>query len=133
MQKIANDIEPTCTFLGCKSRAKRIGGDEYWRYCHYNNGGIFGSGESFEQYQIIEQDFLDFIKVVLLNEPNHLIAYSPVLRDIIIRCCVQIEVFFKEWGKFKCSEDPNFSLLKMYNKNQKKEKHVYLYKKDFGV
>ena len=40
MQKIANDIEPTCTFLGCKSRAKRIGGDEYWRYCHYNNGMV---------------------------------------------------------------------------------------------
>lgn len=74
-----------------------------------------GNGETYEQYQIIEQDFIDFIKVIPIDEKYHLKVYSPVLRDIIIRSCIQIEVFFKEMGKYKCSEDEGCSLAKKYN------------------
>ena len=36
----------------------------YLGLCAYHvQGGIFASGETYEQYQIIEQDFIDFIKI----------------------------------------------------------------------
>ena len=57
---------------------------------------MFNSGYSIEMYRIIEDDFIDFISYVPLEE-NHLNVYSPKLADIIIRCCNQIETFFKEW------------------------------------
>lgn len=115
---------PKCKFLGCEENAENIYTKKFWSYCKFHrNGGCFGSGETYEQYQIIEQDFIDFIKYVPLQE-EHLTVHSPVLRDIIIRACVQIEIFFKEWGKYKCCEDPECSLLKSYNKgNGKKERN----------
>lgn len=57
---------------------------------------MFNSGYSIKMYRIIEDDFIDFISYVPLEE-NHLNVYSPKLADIIIRCCNQIETFFKEW------------------------------------
>lgn len=72
-------------------------------YCEYHSSGGIFNGESYEQYQIIEQDFIDFIKVIPLAK-EHFNVYSPILRDIIIRTCVQIEIFFKEWSKEYCSE-----------------------------
>lgn len=60
------------------------------------NLNIFNSGYSIEMYRIIEDDFIDFIRYVPLEE-SHLNVYSPKLADIIIRCCNQIETFFKEW------------------------------------
>ena len=81
-----------------KGRRKHIECNEtkplYLGFCEiHRRGGVFESGETYEQYQIIEQDFIDFIKIVPLNiEDNHKV-YSPVLRDIIIRSCVQIELF----------------------------------------
>jgi hypothetical protein len=90
-------------------------------YCltHYR-GGIFASGETYEQYQIIEEDFIDFIKIVPLNIEENQKVYSPVLRDIIIRCCVQIELFFKEWTKFYCTHPSFENQLKLYNTIDKK-------------
>ena len=106
---------PKCNFIDCSESSQHSHGTHYYDYCEYHrNGGIFGSGESYEQYQIIEQDFIDFIKVVPL-EHNHFGVYSPVLRDIIIRTCVQIEIFFKEWGKQECSMKTDFPLLTKYN------------------
>lgn len=101
-------------------KCKHIECDElnapYLGFCEYHvKGGVFASGETYEQYQIIEQDFIDFIKIVPLNcEINHSV-YSPVLRDIIIRCCVQIELFFKEWLKYHCTEVGFEEQLKIYN------------------
>lgn len=60
------------------------------------NLNMFNSGYSIEMYRLIETDFIDFISYVPLEE-NHLNVYSPKLADIIIRCCNQIETFFKEW------------------------------------
>lgn len=81
-------------------------------------GGIFGSGETYEQYQIIEKDFIEFIKVVPLNDVNHLSVHSPVLRDIILRTCVQIEIYLKEWCKL-ITIDPDSHLYKLYFKEEK--------------
>ena len=109
-----------CTFLGCEESQKYEYG-RYWDYCKFHrNGGIFGSGESYEQYQIIEQDFIDFIKAVPLTA-DHFNVYSPILRDIIIRTCVQVEIFFKEWAKENCSENTNSPFWEKYN-SPKKEK-----------
>lgn len=60
------------------------------------NLNMFNSGYSTEMYRIIENDFIDFISYVPLEE-NNLNVYSPKLADIIMRCCSQIETFFKEW------------------------------------
>src|ERR1700757_956699 len=98
----------TCQFIDCNEPLSQMSFD----YCEYHReGGMFGDGESYEQYQIIEQDFIDFIKVVPLEEA-HFKVHSPLLRDIIIRTCVQIEIFFKEWAKLHISEDSSSSHAK---------------------
>jgi hypothetical protein len=113
----------SCQFIDCNEPLSGMSYD----YCEYHSkGGMFG-GESYEQYQIIEQDFIDFIRVVPLEE-GHFKVHSPILRDIIIRTCVQIEIFFKEWAKLQCTESPNSdhakALLIRYNhKNNKKERN----------
>jgi hypothetical protein len=90
-------------------------------YCSFHyKGGVIADGETYEQYQVIEQDFINFIKIIPINDEDNLKVYSPVLRDIIIRCCVQIEIFFKEWAKFECSEDESSDLFKLYNVLDKK-------------
>ncbi|WP_425077872.1 hypothetical protein [Psychroserpens sp. S379A] len=109
-----------CKHIECNTETH-----DYLGYCEYHySGGVLGTGETYEQYQVIEQDFIDFIKVVPINDDEHLKVHSPVLRDIIIRCCVQIEVFFKEWAKFECSENKNIDLLKRYNEVNKKTNQI---------
>ncbi len=109
-----------CLSIDCRDNAKNWYKNTFFDHCEFHNaGGIFGTGESYEQYQIIESDFIDFIKVVPLT-PEHYNVHSPILRDILIRTCVQIEVFFKEWVKLKCSENSEHSLWTPYrNKNGK--------------
>lgn len=86
-------------------------------YCDFHeNGGYFQNGYTYEQYQIIEEDFLNFIKIIPINDDNHLKIYSPILRDIILRCCIQIEIFFKEWSKY----DFDSNLHNKYNETNKK-------------
>lgn len=72
-------------------------------YCIYHSKNGMFSGESYEQYQIIESDFIDFNRSVPLSE-DHFEVHSPLLRDIIIRSCVQLEIFFKEWARYECSD-----------------------------
>ena len=100
-----------CTHIECEEETKQGG----WKYCAYHqNGGELGNGGLFDQYQIIEQDFIDFIKIIPIDEEEHLKVYSPVLKDIIIRCCVQIETFFKEWAKYSISNNSEISLYSKY-------------------
>ena len=111
---------PKCKHVEC-TEIKPL----YLGYCEiHHRGGIFGSGETYEQYQIIEQDFIDFIKIVPLNDEDNQKVYSPVLRDIIIRCCVQIELFFKEWCKFHCAHQAFENQLKLYNTVDKKTNSI---------
>lgn len=124
----------TCIYLDCDNEYH----NPYSKLCEYHSdGGAIGSGETYEQYQIIEHDFINFIKYVPL-EMSHMNVYSPILRDIIIRTCVQIEIFFKEWSKQVCSDDKKCSLWKKYcHKNNNKEKNwkigdYYYFKKEFS-
>lgn len=90
-----------CRWFECAGTHDPSAKDLFFQYCEYHkNGGIF-SGESFDQYQIIEQDFIDFANSVPLAS-EHMEVHSPKLRDIIIRTCVQIEIFFKESAKNAC-------------------------------
>ena len=108
-----------CKHIECEEQAV------FQEYCKFHHsGGVFGSGETYEQYQIIEQDFIDFIKIIPLNDTDNLKVYSPILRDIIIRSCVQIELFFKEWGKFECSNKSFENLYKLYNAVDKKSNSI---------
>lgn len=110
-------VEKTiCKHIECTDTKTSFGG-----YCllHFQ-GGIFSTGETYEQYQIIEQDFIDFIKIIPLNIKENQNVYSPILRDIIIRCCVQIELFFKEWCKYNCNNKGYENQLKLYNTIDKK-------------
>ena len=68
VESITNNPDiPKCKFLGCE-QPQKLQWKQYVAYCEYHeNGGAFGSGESYEQYQIIEQDFIDFIKAVPLR------------------------------------------------------------------
>ena len=110
-----------CNFIDC-TQEKSYKGD---KYCDYHlKGSVLGNGKAYDQYQLIEQDFIDFIKVVPIDEPKHMKVHSPVLRDIIIRSCVEIELFFKEWSKYECSENENSKLLKEYNKIKNGEKEA---------
>lgn len=125
--------EKSCIYLECDNEYY----NPYSKLCSFHSdGGVMGSGETYEQYQIIEHDFINFIKYVPL-ETNHLKVYSPILRDIIIRTCVQIEIFFKEWSKQVCSDNKEGSLWKAYShKNGKKEKNwsigdYYHFKSEF--
>lgn len=103
-----------CYYLDCKEEVR-----QGFESCNYHlNGGPFGSGETYERYQIIEQDFIDFIKNVPLDE-SHFDVYSPVLRDIIIRTCTEIEIFFKEWSKQICSGNNENPLWEEYKKKRK--------------
>lgn len=103
--------ENKCLHLDCEE--EKLKG---WKFCAFHNeGGVLGNGELFDQYQIIEENFISFIKIIPINDNNHLKVHSPVLRDIIIRSCVQIEIFFKEWAKFDCSVEINHPLLEKYN------------------
>ncbi|GAA0746246.1 hypothetical protein GCM10009431_22380 [Gaetbulibacter jejuensis] len=105
----------------CKHIECDIETEGYLGYCQFHfSGGVLGNGETYEQYEIIEQDFIDFIKIVPINETEHLKVHSPILRDIIIRCCVQIEVFFKEWAKYICSEHNDIELFTLYHEKYRK-------------
>lgn len=119
-----------CKHLECQEEVLQLS------LCEYHlQGGIFGTGETYEQYQIIEEDFLNFIKIIPLSEKNNLIVYSPLLRDIIIRTCVQIELFFKEWAKFDHHLDNTNHIYNSYNKVDKRtgqlSKTRYWYFKDY--
>lgn len=115
MSEVDKEERKMCFYIDCNQEVRK--GFDCCDYCL--NGGVFGSGETYEQYQIIEQDFIDFIKVVPINDEAHLKVHSPVLRDIIIRACIQIEIFFKEWGKQICSKNKENSLWEEYNKTKK--------------
>lgn len=116
---VENTKQIICKFLGCTQPAQFLYGNYQRDYCKYHDdGGFLGSGEPYEQYQIIEQDFIDFIKYVPLTK-DHFKVYSPILRDILIRVCVQIEIFFKEWAKEECTERNDCSLMEKYNKKGK--------------
>lgn len=105
----------TCKHIECTNEDNSSG------FCNYHyNGGIFGNGDTYEQYQVIEEDFVKFIKIIPLNDIKNMEVCSPVLRDLIIRCCVQIEIFFKEWAKYICSEDNESEFLKLYSVMDKK-------------
>jgi len=95
-----------CKHIECSEES--FFGSDFCKFHHY--GGVIGNGETYEQYQVIEKDFIDFIRIVPISEKKNLDVYSPVLRDIIIRTCVKIELFFKEWSKYECSYDNESNL-----------------------
>ena len=132
MSEVNTEEKKTCFYIDCNEEVRQ--GFDCCDYCL--NGGVFGSGETYEQYQIIEQDFIDFIKVVPINDEAHLKVHSLLLRDIIIRACIQIEIFFKEWGKQICSKNKENSLWEEYNKTKKGERNwsigSYFYFKEAG-
>ncbi|GHC66176.1 hypothetical protein [Ulvibacter litoralis] len=108
-------MNKNCQVLGCKKEIK-----DSSRYCEFHSkGGVFGNGETYELYQIIEQDFIDFIKIIPINDPDHFKVHSPILQDIIVRSCVQIEFFFKEWAKYSYSKFVDSDLLEKYQKIKK--------------
>lgn len=100
-----------CSHIECSEES-----DFRTNFCEFHYyGGVIGNGETYEQYQVIEKDFIDFIKIIPLTEKKNLDVYSPVLRDIIIRSCVQIELFFKEWAKYECSSNQENNLFEKYH------------------
>jgi hypothetical protein len=129
----STNIEELCKHIECQE--KKCKG---WEYCIFHrDGGILGKGDTYDQYEIIEQDFIDFIKVIPINEESHLKVHSPVLRDIIIRSCVQIEMFFKEWAKKVCSENPELPIFQEYNRIDRRtglaNKGKYWKFKDYSI
>lgn len=108
-------IKNKCKHIECSDEKNSSG------YCDFHyNGGFFGNGDTYEQYEVIEEDFIRFIKIIPLNDSKNMQVCSPVLRDLIIRSCVQIEIFFKEWAKYECSENEDLKLWEIYCANDKK-------------
>ncbi|MBP6455953.1 MAG: hypothetical protein KA275_04410 [Chitinophagaceae bacterium] len=133
-----NNQNLICEFLGCKENISIPNRHGISNLCDYHaNGGALRSGETFRQYQIIEDDFINFIRVVPLVK-DHFKVFSPILRDIIIRTCVQIELFFKEWSKKYCTDwKQNNLLLDKFNKNEKGVRNwtfgdYFIFKEEFN-
>ena len=55
MSEVNTEEKKTCFYIDCNEEVRQ--GFDCCDYCL--NGGVFGSGETYEQYQIIEQDFID--------------------------------------------------------------------------
>ena len=110
-------MDDKCKYIDCENEI--MDGEKHFCEIHINGGDI-GNGIAFEQYEIIEEDFINFIKYVPLNEEKHLEVYSPILRDIIIRTCSQIEIFFREWALLEISDNKNKNakLYESYTKNE---------------
>ena len=86
----------TCKWYGC-SEMKDLTDIGNIQVCEFHRkGGIFSTGDLYEQYAIIEEDFINILKYIPLQEENFNV-FSPRFSDILIRCCVAIEVYFREW------------------------------------
>lgn len=84
-----------CDWYNCNSIDLSEVGE--FQICDYHKrGGIFMTGALFEQYAIIEEDFITILKYIPLEKDNFKIV-SPRFSDLLIRSCVAIEIFFKEW------------------------------------
>ena len=123
-----------CKHLNCNET------NEFQNLCRYHwDGGVFGSGETYEHYQLIEEDFINFIKIIPLSDDRNMKVCSPVLRDLIIRSCVEIEIFFKEWAKYECVNREDIELSILYNSANKKGirnwsiKHYYHFKQKYTL
>lgn len=123
-----------CKHLDC------IETNEFRNLCKFHlNGGVFGTGETYEQYQVIEEDFINFIKIIPLSDDRNMKVCSPFLRDLIIRSCVQIEIFFKEWAKYECVISDEIELSILYNSPNKKGirnwsiKHYYYFNQKYDL
>lgn len=134
MQVIETMEKTECKHLDCKESG------EYGNLCRLHlDGGVFGTGETYEHYQVIEEDFINFIKIIPLSDDRNMKVCSPVLRDLIIRSCVQIEIFFKEWAKYECAASDDIELSILYNSSNKKGirnwsiKHYYYFKQKYGL
>ncbi|WP_299895929.1 hypothetical protein [uncultured Aquimarina sp.] len=114
-----------CIYLECNQDQVEFYGSKFCSF--HDKGGFWGNGQFYERYSILEEQFIKFIKVVPLNDPYHLKIHSPVLRGLILSICAEIEIFFKECGKYSCSLDPNNKLWNKYKEldnsgKQKKER-----------
>lgn len=123
-----------CKHMDCNQTA------EFNSLCRFHlDGGVFGIGETYEQYQIIEEDFIKFIKIIPLTDNRNMKVCSPILRDLIIRSCVQIEIFFKEWAKYECAANNDIELSILYNSSNKKGirnwniRHYYYFKHKYSL
>lgn len=123
-----------CKHLDCKESS------EFKDFCRFHlDGGVFGIGETYEHYQVIEEDFIKFIKVIPLNDERNMKVCSPILRDLIIRSCVQIEIFFKEWAKYECASNNEIELSTLYNSSNKKGirnwsfRHYYYFQQKYTL
>ena len=83
---------------------------------HYK-GGMFGTGTSFDTYSMIEEDFLNIVKIIPL-EKESLNIFSPKLSDIILRVGSNIDIFFNEW--IKVPEFNDSTLVKKVRKKRNK-------------
>jgi len=90
-----------------------------------NNLNMFSSGYSIELYKVLEDDFITFISYVPLDE-GHLRVHSPKLADLIIRCCIQIDIFFKEWLKLS-----NLDHIDDISNYRQKRQNIDLYRDFF--
>ncbi len=135
MQQVIETMDKKeCKHLDCKETA------ELGHLCRFHyDGGVFGIGETYEQYQVIEEDFINFIKIIPLNDNRNMKVCSPVLRDLIIRSCVQIEIFFKEWAKYECAANKDIELSISYNHPNKNGirnwsmKHYHYFKQNHSL
>jgi len=85
-----------CDWYGCRKSENLVSVGENMVCEFHKNGGIFNTGDLFEQYVIIEEDFINIIKYIPLERENFKLV-SPRFSDILIRCGVATEIFFREW------------------------------------
>ena len=108
--------EKNCDWNKCKVSEDLIAVETFNLCAFHKKGGIFNTGALFEQYAIIEEDFITILKYIPLQKENFGIA-SPRFSDLLIRCCVAIEIFFKEWiNHYRYSE--NIDVIELRKKKK---------------
>ena len=97
---------------------------------------MFKSGYSLNLYQIIEEDFMEFLKNISIDyyqgdERKNI--YSPKLGELLIRIGSQIDIFFRNWDVVQ-SHYPGVSIEKLKFGNYKAiEKDINLNDKQITI
>ena len=92
-----------CGVTACKESGKptRIDGaaGEFTLCPEHARGGHFGRGRAWEEYEILEEDLLQILKVMPL-ETSTKAWWSPRLADLLRRTGSAVDSFLREWGRF---------------------------------
>lgn len=105
-------VASECTWHNCSITTDLIEKEGSFLCSFHSKGGVFSTDQLLDQYAIIEEDFITILKYLPLEKEN-LSVKSPRFSDILIRSCVGIEIFFREWlNDYKLSHESKIDKIR---------------------